>query len=112
MVTVEGDWVEFSFFRPHAQAVHLAGDFNDWRERELPMMLSADGYWRAKMRLPRGEFKFRYCADGQWFTDFAAFGLEPGRFGLDSVVRVAPPRLKMVPADVTAPAAKPAFTAA
>jgi len=43
------------------------------------------------MRLPAGEFKFRYCADGEWFADYAAFGVEPGRFGLDSVVRVAPP---------------------
>lgn len=88
MVTTNGNRVEFSFYRPQAQQVHLCGDFNDWRDAELPMMRTAEGYWSAELRLPAGEFKFRYCADGEWFTDYAAFGVEPGRFGLDSVVRV------------------------
>jgi 1,4-alpha-glucan branching enzyme len=88
MVTVSEEWVEFRFFRPQAREVHLAGDFNKWREGELPMTPLDNGYWLARMRLPAGEFRFRYCADGEWFTDFAAFGVEPGRFGLDSVVRV------------------------
>ena len=95
MVTVEGNWVEFRFFRPHAAEVYLAGDFNEWRHGELAMMRRVDGYWQARMRLPAGEFRFRYCADGEWFTDYAAFGLEPGRFGLDSIVRVAVPKLKV-----------------
>jgi len=88
MVTVKGDWVEFRFYRPAAGAVHLAGDFNNWRDNDLPMAREADGTWRARMRLPAGEYRFRYCADGEWYTDYAAFGLEPGRFGLDSVLRV------------------------
>ena len=89
MVNVTGsNNVEFEFFRPGASQVHLAGDFNDWREDSLPMTPVGNGYWTAKVRLPAGEFKFCYCADGEWFTDYAAFGVEPGRFGLDSVVRV------------------------
>jgi 1,4-alpha-glucan branching enzyme len=96
MVTVSGDWVEFRFFRPHATHVHIAGDFNGWRQGELPMTRAGDGYWLAKMRLPVGEFKFRYCADGAWYADYAAFGVEPGRFGMDSVVRICPPTLKVV----------------
>jgi len=94
MVTLKGDHVEFSFFRPDAQQVQLAGDFNDW-QNTTPMKLSDDGHWRAMLALPAGEFKFRYCADGQWFTDYAAFGVEPGPFGLDSVVRVTAPPLKV-----------------
>ena len=96
MVTVDGEWVEFRFFRPKAGSVHLAGDFNGWRENELPMACRDDGYWQARVRLPVGEYKFRYCADGEWFTDYAAFGVEPGRFGLDSVVRVEQPVLKVL----------------
>jgi len=88
MVTVGDQFVEFRFFRPQAAQVHLAGDFNGWREGELPMRRTPDGYWVAQMRLPAGEFRFRYCADGEWFTDYAAFGVEPGRFGMDSVLRV------------------------
>ena len=88
MVTVKDDWVEFCFFRPSAAKVHLAGDFNDWRIGDLRMVCSEEGYWTARMKLPPGEFRFRYCADGEWFADYAAFGVEPGRFGLDSIVRV------------------------
>jgi 1,4-alpha-glucan branching enzyme len=95
MVRVNGNWVEFDFYRPSAGRVHLVGDFNEWRAGELPMTRGESGYWHAKMRLPDGEFKFRYCADGAWFTDFAAFGVEPGRFGLDSVLRVAPTPLRL-----------------
>jgi 1,4-alpha-glucan branching enzyme len=91
MVKLQGDWVEFVFYRPQARQVHLVGDFNDWREKELPMFRTKDGHWLAKMRLPAGEFRFRYCADGEWFADYAAFGVEPGRFGMDSIVRVLQP---------------------
>jgi 1,4-alpha-glucan branching enzyme len=89
MVTFDGEWVVFSFFRPQAKAVHLAGEFNHWRHGDLPMLRTEKGYWQARLKLPPGEFRFRYCADGEWFADFAAFGVEPGRFGLDSVLRIS-----------------------
>ena len=110
MVTVDGQWVEFKFFRPAVQNVFIAGDFNEWREGELLMSGSSDGYWTAKMRLPSGTFKFRYNADGQWFTDYAAFGVEPGRFGMDSVVSV--PKAKPIVHRVTAATDQAAVTAA
>lgn len=95
MVRIEDSWVVFSFYRPQAEQVHIAGDFNDWREGDLPMRRTEDGYWMARMRLPAGEFRFRYHADGQWFTDYAAFGVEPGRFGLDSILRVVTPPVRI-----------------
>lgn len=98
MVTLKDNLVEFLFYRPQAAQVHLAGDFNNWRDGELPMQPAGEGYWVARMKLPTGEFKFRYCADGEWFTDYAAFGVEPGRFGLDSIVRVPRQQLKLAPA--------------
>ena len=88
MVSVNGEWAEFRFYRPDAANVYLVGDFNDWRQGQLAMTRRGDGDWVAKVRLSAGEFKFRYCADGQWFTDYAAFGVQPGRFGMDSIVRV------------------------
>jgi 1,4-alpha-glucan branching enzyme len=102
MVTLSDEWVEFRFFRPQARKVHLAGDFNNWRQTELPMVRTGAGYWTAKLRLPAGEFRFRYCADGEWFTDYAAFGVEPGRFGLDSILRVPQHTLKIAPAAAAA----------
>ena len=89
MVRVYSEWVEFSFYRPQAMQVHLAGDFNGWRHTELSMARGIDGYWKARIKLPAGEFRFRYCADGEWFADYAAFGVEPGPFGMDSIIRVA-----------------------
>jgi len=75
MVIVNGNQAEFSFFRPAA--------------RQVPMIRRSDGHWQAKLSLPPGTFKFRYCADGEWFTDYAAFGIEFGPFGPDSLLRVA-----------------------
>lgn len=98
MVTVRGNWVEFRFYRPQAKEVHIAGDFNGWKQNELPMTRTEDGYWLARIRLSAGDFRFRYFADGAWFTDYAAFGVEPGQFGLDSVVRVRPAALTLKPA--------------
>jgi 1,4-alpha-glucan branching enzyme len=95
MVRIESDWVEFVFYRPQAKQVHLAGDFNGWRGGDLLMSCGRDGYWYAKMKLPAGEFRFRYCADGEWFADYAAFGVEPGPFGMDSIVRVPAPTLQV-----------------
>lgn len=89
MVNVSNNWVEFSFYRPKAVQVHIVGDFNQWRQGELPMVRTAQGYWIARVRLPGGLYKFRYWSDGQWFADYAAFGLEYGPFGPDSVVMVA-----------------------
>ncbi|MBT3202546.1 MAG: hypothetical protein HN350_21820 [Phycisphaerales bacterium] len=95
MVNVNGEWAEFKFYRPEAASVYLVGDFNDWQAGDLAMVQRSDGDWVAKVRLGAGEFKFRYCADGQWFTDYAAFGVEPGRFGMDSIVKVDHKRLKV-----------------
>lgn len=88
MVATEGNEVEFRFFRPSARRVTVVGDFNDWRADVMPMARQDDGTWRVRLRLPEGTFRFRYFADGEWFPDYAAFGLECGPFGLDSVVRV------------------------
>lgn len=104
MVTVKGNVVEFTFYRPQAGSLHLVGDFNGWREHELSMQRGSDGYWRAALTLPAGTYKFRYRADGRWFTDFAAFGVEKSPFGWDSVVRVEE-------AHKAAPAPKPAVLA-
>jgi len=104
MVTVIGNMAEFRFYRPDAARVDLVGDFNNWRSGVMPMLRTPDGYWVAQIRLPQGVFKFRYRADGEWFTDYAAFGIEYGPFGPDSIARVSAGEAE------TVPAAKPAKT--
>ncbi len=88
MVTVNNGRAEFVFYRPEAQQVHLVGDFNGWREGAQPMKRNEAGQWRLTLSLPAGEFRFRYHADGQWFTDYAAFGVEPADGGMNSIVHV------------------------
>ncbi len=95
MVTVDGNVAEFQFFRPQARRVYLAGEFNNWRQDDLPMVRTASGYWVARLQLPSGAYRFRYLADGQWFVDYAAFGLEHGPFGFDGVVRIPPKQLSV-----------------
>jgi len=87
MVTVNGNRAEFTFFRPDAHSVHLIGDFNGWLDGELSMTCDR-GYWHAGIRLPAGDYKFRYVADGQQFVDYAAFGIDPGPLGFNSVLRI------------------------
>ena len=89
MVSVRGNLAEFRFFRPSAKCVQIVGDFNNWRPDQLRMQLCDDGWWQARLMLPPGTYRFRYNADGQWFTDYAAFGIEYGPFGQNSLLRVA-----------------------
>jgi 1,4-alpha-glucan branching enzyme len=91
---------EFRFFRPEARQVTVAGDFNGWQPCFL-MRRHHDGWWICRLHLAPGTYEFRYWADGQWYNDYAAFGLEHGPYGLNSVAKVDPIRQ----ADQTAAAA-------
>jgi 1,4-alpha-glucan branching enzyme len=88
MVSVQRNYVEFSFFRPKARDVYLVGDFNDCLEGRFRMVPSADGYWFTAMRLSAGIYRFRYLADNEWFADYAAFGVECDGDRVNSVLRV------------------------
>ncbi len=80
--------VEFRFFRPEAQGVSLVGDFNGWDYHAHPMTKTKGGTWVAQLSLPQGVYQFRYLADGQWYVDYAAFGVELCPYGHNSVVLV------------------------
>ena len=56
------------------------------------MTRGLDGWWRCRLRIAPGCYHFRYLSDGEWFMDYAAFGLDYGPFGLNSVVNVESPR--------------------
>jgi len=78
--------IEFRFFRRGISKVCIAGTFNGWQIGDLPMHTAGDGWWRARIVLPGGVHQFRYVADGQWFTDFAAHGVEHSKWGLNSLL--------------------------
>jgi 1,4-alpha-glucan branching enzyme len=87
MVGIEGRLVRFEFLRPSAAEVRVVGNFPA-DVGSVTMQRRNSGHWTAAVELPPGTYRFRYEADGQWFNDYAAFGLDHGPFGLESVVRV------------------------
>ena len=106
---VDGE-VEFSFFRLGVRQVFLGGESNDWNTSTLPMRREPDGWWRCRLRLAPGTYRFRYLADRQWYLDYAAFGVERDSLGMwNSVVWVAPSRAREVEADVDAASATLSF---
>lgn len=80
---------EFKFFRPHAREVMLVGDFTRWCEQPISMLPVGDGWWKTSAPIAAGEYRFRYLADGTWYTDYAANGIERCEFGWDSVLVVS-----------------------
>lgn len=88
MVTQTPDGrILFQFYRPGARQMVIAGDFNGWQP-SFHMTRGWDGWWRAQIELAPGTYRFRYLADGEWYTDYAAFGVESGPFGWNSVLKV------------------------
>ena len=90
MVTQTGGLWTFHLVCPDAERVYVVGDFNDWSTTAVAMQRNAQGDWQASLKLPPGTYHFRYLvADGQWITDFAAFGVMRNRQGeWDSVLYV------------------------
>lgn len=84
----EDGTILFRFYRPNVRQLTLVGDFNGWNTRSMPMIAAPDGWWEYRLRLRPGTYQFKYHADGQWFTDYAAFGVERGPYGWNSVITV------------------------
>lgn len=61
--------VEFIYLAPRAKEVNLAGNFNNWDAKSLPMKKNKKGQWKAAVRLLPGRYEYRYFADGSWITD-------------------------------------------
>jgi hypothetical protein len=86
-VTNEGR-VEFWFFRRDVNDVRVVGDFGASGDGGIAMTGSPDGWWRAEAALDAGDYRFRYVADGVWFTDYASNGIEMSKSGTNSLLVV------------------------
>ena len=81
--------VALSFHHDTPGPVYVVGTFNDWSVTRTPMKKGRNGCWETKLKLQPGEYQFRYFANGQWFTDYAADGVVPNGYGgFNSVLRV------------------------
>jgi 1,4-alpha-glucan branching enzyme len=89
-VRQEGEVVVFRSRVAGASEVQLAGDFNDWMPHTTPMRRVADGEFEAKLKLPRGRYRYRLVIDGRWLHDRFNPRVETNEYGeLNSVVEVS-----------------------
>jgi hypothetical protein len=89
----------FTFRHTGDDKVFVVGDFSGWHLDHFPMRRVSEHEWVLMMRLPPGTYEFRYYAGGQWFTDYASFGVVLNRFGdWNSVLRVPKVRPALAPA--------------
>lgn len=76
---------------PGAQAVSIAGSFNDWHPSVTPMIRLSDGKWAKELSLAPGRYEYRFVVDGEWVDDPAANELIPNPFGsANAVLEVRP----------------------
>ncbi len=76
------DNIEFRLYLPHANVVEVVGDFTRWQESAVAMERVEDGWWSARVRVPKGEHRFSYLVDGRyWMPDYAANGIEHNQDG-------------------------------
>jgi len=88
-VRQEGEVVIFRSKNPEAGEVQLAGDFNDWMPHTTPMRRLSNGDFEARLRLPRGRYRYRLVVDGRWSHDQHNPVVETNEYGeLNSVVEI------------------------
>ena len=81
--------VIFRSHNPDAMDVQLAGDFNDWMPHTTPMQRLSNGDFEARMRLPKGRYRYRLVIDGRWSHDLHNPSVEENEYGeLNSLVDV------------------------
>lgn len=89
-VRQDGEIVVFRSRVPTASEVQIAGEFNDWMPHQTPMRRVGDGEFEARVKLPKGRYRYRLVVDGRWTHDTNNPAIETNEYGeLNSVVEVA-----------------------
>ena len=79
--------VQFEFPAPAAQAVYLAGTFNNW-ETTHRMQKDKKWIWKINLSLKPGRYEYRFLVDGNWENDPAcpSSSCVPNEFGSSNCV--------------------------
>jgi hypothetical protein len=56
--------IVFRIHAPDAASVTVAGDFNDWNEREDQLRRGDEGWWELVREIPPGTYMYVYLIDG------------------------------------------------
>lgn len=71
----------------NAKKVYLTGSFNNWREKELLMKKTGNG-WELPVMLEAGTHTYKFIVDGDWYADPAnPDQLPDGHGAFNSVIR-------------------------
>lgn len=87
---VESRPLRIEFFHQQAQAISIAGTFNDWRPEATPMIHLNQDRWVKELSLPPGRYEYRLVVDGEWICDPAAVETVPNPFGGCNAVLIVP----------------------
>lgn len=88
-VRQDGDVAIFRSRFPEANEIQIAGDFNDWMPHTTPMRRLPDGDFEARLKLPKGRYRYRLVVDGRWSHDVFNPTIETNEYGeLNSVVEI------------------------
>jgi len=79
--------VQFAFPARTAWRVSLAGDFNNWDPKTMPMHKDANGVWHLNVALKPGRHEYRFIADGVWQDDPAAQERTANALGSENCVK-------------------------
>jgi 1,4-alpha-glucan branching enzyme len=80
--------VQFNLHALEAERVFLAGDFNNWDVKNLPMKNAKKGTWEASFPLPPGRYEYRFWVDGVWYDDPDAQERVENPFGSQNCIRI------------------------
>ncbi len=56
----------FSCYAPEAEAVFLAGTFNEWNPAATPLEKDDQGNWSVSLELALGFYEYKFIVDGRW----------------------------------------------
>ena len=82
--------VRFEYRDRTARYVSVAGEFNGWNAVNHQLSLEKVGLWSAELRIPAGEYAYKFVVDGQWFLDPANAATKVVAGATNSLVVVPP----------------------
>lgn len=80
--------VSFKLSAPQAQAVQVAGCFNEWNPEAFRLKKAADGNWKGEVKLNPGRYEYRFVVDGRWENDPNAASVPNSVGSTNSVLEV------------------------
>lgn len=76
-----------------AKKVILTGSFNEWNERELPMLKVNDA-WKLSVYLQDGTYSYKFIVDRNWITDpMSKKNVDDGFGNINSILSIGTPTI-------------------